>query len=363
MNARLPIQAVETEYYRLPLEPMGDAGHGAITSEELILVSVRAGGLAGQGYAYTIGRGGRAIQTLIEQDLAPLLLGQDASDVEGLWERLWRALLYVGRGGLLAFAIAALDIALWDLRGLSQGEPLYQVIGGQARAIPAYGSGVDLPKPLDALLQQVEGFLERGFPGVKVKVGRADPREDEARVAAVRRLIGDDRDLMIDANMAWTADEALERGRRLEPFRPFWLEEPTIPEDVPGHARLARELAMPIAVGESLHSVYEFQRYAQERAAGVIQIDPVTNGGITASLRALRLADAAGLATSSHYTDELSAHLLCASRNPIYLEKHAFALDAYLEEPQQVQDGRVRPTEVPGNGLHFSRPRLAPFRG
>src|SRR5581483_1270185 len=202
-----------------------------------------------------------------------------------------------------------------------------------------------------------------GLPGVKVKVGRADPREDEARVAAVRRLIGDDRDLMIDANMAWTADEALERGRRLEPFRPFWLEEPTIPEDVPGHARLARELAMPIAVGESLHSVYEFQRYVQERAAGVIQIDPVTNGGITASLRALRLADAAGLATSSHYTDELSAHLLCASRNPIYLEKHAFALDAYLEEPQQVQDGRVRPTEVPGNGLHFSRPRLAPFRG
>lgn len=358
----MKIERIETVCYRLPLEPMGDAGHGAIDAEELVTLVLGADGLEGHGYSYTIGRGGRAIQALIEHDLAPLLVGRDATDVAGAWKLMWQRLLFVGRGGLAAFAIAAVDIALWDLAGLREEKPLYAVLGAEPRSIPAYGSGVDLPKPTPELLRQVEGFMARGFPGVKVKLGRADPREDEQRVAAVRKLIGDDRHLMVDANMSWTADEALERGRRLERFDLYWFEEPTIPEDVAGHARLARELEVPIAVGESLHSAYEFRRYVDERAVDVVQIDPVTNGGISPSLEALRMADAAGLATSSHYTDELSAHLLCTSAKPIYLEKHAFALDPYLEAPQQVVDGHVRPTESPGTGLRFSTAALAPYR-
>src|SRR3712207_2893209 len=152
------IDRITTSYYRLPLEPMGDAGHGLLDTEELILVEVAADGLVGHGYAYTIGRGGRAVRALIEHDLAPLLVGQDATDVEALWDRMWRGVLYVGRGGLAAFAIAALDIALWDLRGLRENTPLWSLVGGKARAIPAYGSGVDLPKPLGGLLRQIEGL-------------------------------------------------------------------------------------------------------------------------------------------------------------------------------------------------------------
>jgi len=358
----MSIESLETAYYRLPLEPMGDAGHGAINSEELITVCLCADGLEGYGYAYTIGRGGAAIRALLDHDIAPLLIGQDAADIEGLWRMLWQRLLYVGRGGLAAFAIGAVDIALWDLRGLREQKPLYALLGGESRAIQAYGSGVDLPKPLPDLLKQVESFMDRGLPGVKVKLGRPDPREDEERVAAVRKLIGPDIDLMVDANMTWTADEALERGRRLEPFDLYWYEEPTIPEDVAGHARLARAMRTPIAVGESLHSPHEFRRYVDEQAAAVIQIDPVTNGGITTSMMALRMADAAGLKTSSHYTDELSAHLLAASTGAIYLEKHAFALDPYLREPQQVVDGHVRPTEAPGTGMRFDLAALMPHR-
>ncbi|MHB8990717.1 MAG: uroporphyrinogen decarboxylase, partial [Chloroflexota bacterium] len=112
------IDRIETAYYRLPLEPFGDAGHGAIDVEELITLKLYADGLVGNGYAYTIGRGGRAIQALIDRDLAPQLLGQPAEAVESLWEMMGRRLLYVGRGGLASFAIAAVDIALWDLRGL-----------------------------------------------------------------------------------------------------------------------------------------------------------------------------------------------------------------------------------------------------
>ena len=355
----MPIDRVGASYYRVPIEPSGDAGHGLLDHEELILVEVAADGLVGHGYAYTIGRGGRAVLALVEHDLAPLVVGQDAGDVERLWERMWRGLLYVGRGGLLAFAIAAIDIALWDLRGLRLGQPLWKVVGGSFRSIPAYGSGVDLPKPLDGLLRQVDGFLERGFPGVKVKVGRPDPADDEARVAAVRALIGDETDLMIDANMGWSPEQALERGRRLASYRPRWLEEPSPPEAVEGHARLTRALPMPIAVGESLHSVEEFRRYVEAGAVGVVQIDPVTNGGITPVLEVLKLADAAGLQTSSHYTDELSTHLLCASASPIYVEKHAFALDPYLEQPQVVTSGTVQPTDRPGTGLRFDPRALA----
>jgi L-alanine-DL-glutamate epimerase-like enolase superfamily enzyme len=356
------IDAIESAYYRLPLEAMGDAGHGAIDSEEIVTVKLRAGGLEGHGYAYTIGRGGRAVQALIEHDLAPLLLGRDPTGIAALWDLMWQRLLYVGRGGLASFSIAALDIALWDLRGLREKKPLYALLGAAAREIPAYGSGVDLPKPMDALLKQTEEFLARGLPGVKVKVGKPEAGEDEARVAAVRKLIGERIDLMVDANMAWSADEALERGRRLEPFGLYWYEEPTIPEDVAGHARLVRELAVPIAVGESLHSPHEFRRYIEERAVEVVQIDPVTNGGISASLRALEMANAASLKASSHYCDELAAHLLCAAKEPVYLEKHAFALDRYLEAPQVVSKGRVRPSEVPGTGMRFSAKALAPYR-
>ena len=357
----LRIEGIDTGYYRLPLEAMGDAGHGAIDSEEIITVKLRAGGLEGHGYAYTIGRGGRAAHALIQHDLEPLLVGRDATDIAALWDLMWKRLLYVGRGGLASFAIAALDIALWDLRGLAAGKPLYRLLNAPAREIPAYGSGVDLPKPMDDLLKQTEGFLARGLPGVKVKIGKPDPREDEERVAAVRRLIGDDIDLMVDANMAWSAQEALERGRRLERFALHWYEEPTIPEDVAGHARLARELDVPIALGESLHSPHEFRRYIDERAVGVVQIDPVTNGGISAALRALEMANSVGLNASSHYCDELAAHLLCASTRSVYLEKHAFALDPYLQSPQQVKDGRVRPTEMPGTGMRFDERALAPF--
>ena len=356
------IEAIESAYHRLPLEAMGDAGHGAIDSEEIVTIKLRAGGLEGHGYAYTIGRGGRAVQALIEHDLAPLLLGRDASGIAALWDLMWQRLLYVGRGGLASFAIAAVDIALWDLRGLVERKPLYRLLNTSSKEIPAYGSGVDLPKPMDALLRQTEGFLARGLPGVKVKIGKSDPKEDEARITAVRRLIGERVDLMLDANMAWSAAEALERGRRLEQFNPYWLEEPTIPEDLAGHARLARELAVPIAVGESLHSPHEFRRYVEERAVEVVQIDPVTNGGISAALRALELANAAGLKASSHYCDELAAHLLCAAKEPVYLEKHAFALDRYLEAPQAVENGRVRPSEAPGTGMRFSEKALAPYR-
>ena len=133
----MKIERIETTYYRLPLEPMGDAGHGYIDSEELITLRLHAGGLTGHGYAYTIGRGGRALKALVDRDLAHLLVGRDVSDIENLWYVMWQRLLYVGRGGLASFAIAAVDIALGALRGLREQKPLYALLGAEARDSPA----------------------------------------------------------------------------------------------------------------------------------------------------------------------------------------------------------------------------------
>jgi L-alanine-DL-glutamate epimerase-like enolase superfamily enzyme len=179
----------------------------------------------------------------------------------------------------------------------------------------------------------------------------------------VRRLIGDGVELMVDANMGFSVDQAIERGRRLESFRLGWLEEPTIPEDIAGHVRIADALQTPVALGESLHSPWEFERYLEARAVEVVQLDPITLGGLTPWWRVAEAAAALDLPLSSHYADELSAHMLAASHRPLYLEKHAFALDPYLEQPQQVRDGAVRPTEEPGHGMRFSTAALAPYRG
>ena len=221
---------------------MGDAGHGAIDSEEIITVKLRAGGLEGHGYAYTIGRGGRAVHALIEHDLAPLLAGRDADGHRGpVGPDVAAAALRRTRRARRRSPSPRWTSRCGTCAACASASRSTRCSARRRATIPAYGSGVDLPKPMDELLKQTEGFLARGLPGVKVKIGRRDPREDESRVAAVRKLIGDGVDLMVDANMAWTAEEALERGQRLEPFGFYWYEEPTIPEDVAGHARLARD--------------------------------------------------------------------------------------------------------------------------
>ena len=358
------LEWIEAGFYRIPLpEVLTDSTHGAMRAFEIVTARVRdADGAEGVGYTFTVGRNGGAVHDTLAHEIAELAVGEDADLIEALWRRVWWALHYGGRGGPTVLALSAFDTALWDLKAKRAGTALWRLLGGHDPRVPCYAGGIDLDLPLDALLRQTDANLARGFRAIKMKVGRPDLREDVERLAAIRAHLGHAFPLMVDANMAWTADEALERGRRLEQYGLYWYEEPTIPEDVAGHARLEREMETPIAVGESLHSPHEYRRYVEEEALAVLQIDPITNGGITASLVALKMADEAGLKTSSHYTDELSAHVLCASDNPVYLEKHAFALDEYLQEPQIVTNGRVRPTETPGTGLRFDEEKLSPYR-
>ena len=351
----MPIREIQADHYVIPLPvALSDSTHGTIRGFELVTVRVRdAEGAEGVGYTYTVGAGGAAIHALLARDLTPLLVGQDAERIEALWQTMWWALHYGGRGGAAALAISAVDIALWDLRARRQQLALWRVLGGFDPRVPCYAGGIDLDFTLDALMKQTEENLARGFRAIKMKVGRPSLREDVERVRAMREHLGPDFPLMVDANMRWSVDDAIRAARALAPFAPVWLEEPTIPDDVAGHVRIVREGGLPIAAGENLHTLYEFRQLIA--AGGVTFPEPdVTNcGGVTVFLKVCHLAEAFNLPVTSHGAHDVTVHLLAAAPNRSYLEAHGFGLDRFIANPLAIDAGAAVAPDRPGHGIAF----------
>ena len=352
----MPLTALDTALYRIELPvALSDSTHGTMTHFELVTVRLRdADGAEGIGYTYTTGAGGTAVHALIEQGLRPVLLGADADKIEALWTRMWWTLHYGGRGGSVSLAVSACDIALHDLKAHRLGLPLWRMLGGFDPAVPCYAGGIDLDFTLDALLQQTEGNLAKGFRAIKMKVGRARLSEDRDRVRAMRRHLGDDFPLMVDANMRWTVDQSIAAARAFRDSNLTWLEEPTIPDDVAGHARIVREGGVPIATGENLHTLHEFTQMIV--AGGVTFPEPdVTNcGGITVFMKVAHLAEAFNLPLTSHGAHDLTVHLLAAVPNRSYLEVHGFGLDRYIEQPISIIEGNALAPDRPGHGVAFN---------
>ena len=360
----MPLATLETALYRIPLPvPLSDSTHGTMTHFELVTVRLRdTDGAEGTGYTYTTGQGGAAVHALIETALRPVLLDADPDRIESLWQQMWWRLHYGGRGGQTSLAVSAVDIALWDLKARRRAMPLWRLLGGFDPEVPCYAGGIDLDFTLDALLAQTDANLARGFRAIKMKVGRDRLSEDVARVRAMRAHLGPDFPLMADANMRWTADAAIRAARALADTHLVWLEEPTIPEDIAGHARILRDGGLPIAAGENLHSLHEFT--ALIAAGGVSFPEPdVTNcGGVTVFLKIAHLAEAHALPLTSHGAHDLTVHLLAACPNRSYLEVHGFGLDRYIAEPITIAGGTARAPERPGHGVAFDWDALARVR-
>jgi L-alanine-DL-glutamate epimerase-like enolase superfamily enzyme len=352
----MKIASLDTALYRIELPvPLSDSTHGTMTHFELVTVRLRdEEGAEGVGYTYTTGAGGAAVHALIDQGLRPVLLGADADRIEALWNKMWWRLHYGGRGGSVSLAVSAADIALHDLLARRLNLPLWRLLGGFDAAVPCYAGGIDLEFTLDALLQQTDGNLEKGFRAIKMKVGRARLSEDADRVQAMRTHLGADFPLMADANMRWTVDESIRAARAFRDSNLTWLEEPTIPDDVAGHARIVREGGVPIATGENLHTLHEFTQMIS--AGGVTFPEPdVTNcGGITVFMKVAHLAEAYNLPVTSHGAHDLTVHLLAALPNRSYLEVHGFGLDRYIERPIAIRDGFAFAPETPGHGVAFN---------
>jgi L-alanine-DL-glutamate epimerase-like enolase superfamily enzyme len=358
------IASLETGFYRVPLpETLTDSMHGEMRAFELNTVRVRdADGAEGVGYTYTVGRNGGAIDATLARELPGLVQGEDADLIEHLWQKVWWALHYGGRGGPTVMALSAFDMALWDLKARRASLPLWRLLGGHDPKVPCYAGGIDLLLPLDALLRQTDGNLEKGVRAIKMKVGRPKLAEDVARVEAMRKHLGDGFPLMVDANMRWTADQAIRAARAFQPLDPVWLEEPVVPDDMEGQARVVRDGGLPVASGENLHTLWEFKQLIACGGVTYPEPDVTTCGGVTPFMKIAHLAEAFGLPVTTHGAHDVTVHLLAACPNRSYLEAHGFGLDRYIAEPLRIEEGFAVASDRPGHGIAFDWPGLAEIR-
>ena len=312
-----------------------------------------AQGLEGVGFSYSKRAGGPA-QYAHAKEVAGLLVGEDPADIPRLYERLLWAGASVGRSGLATQALAALDIALWDLKAKRADLPLAKLIGAHRDSVRTYNtSGGFLSAPLEEVRENAARSLEAGIGGIKIKVGHPDAAVDRARVEAVRETIGEDTPLMVDANQQWDRPAALRMGRWLEQFDLVWIEEPLDAYDVEGHRQLADALDTPIATGEMLASVAEHVRLIDARACDILQPDAPRVGGITQFLKLATLADHAGLQLAPHFAMEIHLHLAAAYPREPWVE-HFDWLDPLFEERLETREGRMLVPDRPGLGITLS---------
>ncbi len=362
---RSRICRIETRRYRIPLPVvLSDSTHGEMRDFGLVMAEVHSDdGDRGLGYTYSVGDiGTGAIASMIADDLARVLIDADPLATEGNWHKMWWRVHFVGRGGIASFAIAALDIALWDLKGRRAGLPLWQLMGGVDHRVRAYAGGIDLDFTIDALLEQAQGFKQAGFRAIKMKVGRERIAEDVERAMAMRECLGPDFPLMADANMRWSVDQAIRAARRLAPADLHWLEEPVIPDDIDGHGRVAREGGIAIASGENLHSLHEFEYLIRSGGVDFPEPDAATLGGITPWMKVAHLAQSNSLPVTSHGVHDIHVHLLAAVSNASFLEVHGFGLERFICEPLTIRDGFALAPSRPGHGIRFDLDALEAHR-
>jgi L-talarate/galactarate dehydratase len=312
-----------------------------------------AEGHQGVGYSYSKRAGGHG-QYAHAKELAEEVIGEDPSDIQRIWTKLIWAGASVGRSGLATQAIAAIDVALWDLKAKRAGLPLAKLLGAYRDSVACYNtSGGFLSSSIEEIIENVHASVEQGIGGVKIKVGQPDPRIDLQRVETVRSALRDDVALMVDANQQWDRVTALRIGRQLEGFDLTWIEEPLDAYDAEGHAMLADKLDTPIATGEMLTSTAEHRALIERRSVDFIQPDAARVGGITQFLRIMTLGEEAGLNLAPHFAMEIHLHLSAAYALEAWVE-HFDWLQPLFNERLRIADGRMHVPARPGLGFSLS---------
>lgn len=349
------IEALTARAHRLPLHRAWDGG---VAKNDLVVVEAVADtGATGTGFAWTPGAGAGAVLALVRDECAPAVAGLPP-DPGPRWDGMRARLADAGTGGVSAMAMAAVDIALWDLRARAAGVALTGLIGRRRNAVPAYASGVNLDYPREELLDQVRRWKAAGHRAYKIKVGSADPDRDADRVAAVRAAIGPQAVLMVDANQRWDLPAAVRALAGLERHGPAFVEEPLPADDLDAHARLRTRTALPFAMGENLRTEREFARALAAGVCDVAQPNAVRVGGITPFLRIARAAADASVPVAPHLLPELSAQLaLCVPRAAMVEDIDRAWLEdlGALERPSgvTVEGGTATADTGPGHGLAF----------
>jgi len=316
-------------------------------------------GMIGENLVFTLNnRRTRVLQQLIDE-LADLIVGQDAGHITGFWQRAWGNLNFFGQKGLAVMGISAIDGALWDAAAKAAGLPLYRMLGGAQDRVPVYHSGgLWLHQSIEQLVEEAERMVAEGFIAIKMRLGLPDPLRDVARVQAVRAAIGLQVHLMADANQCLNEAQAIRLGRLLEPYQLAWLEEPLPAWDLEGLARVAQALDTPIASGETEYARYGFRHMITLRSADVLMPDLQRVGGVSEFIRVGHMAAAYDIGISSHLFPEMSIQVLGALENARFLEYMPWFSDLY-QERLVFQDGLAQVPERPGWGFSFDLDRLA----
>ncbi len=354
------IASVNLSSIVLPLKnPISDAKvltgrQKAMTEVVFLFAEVRTeDGHEGIGFSYSKRAGGPA-QFAHANEIAPVLIGEDPSDIAKIWTKLVWAGASVGRIGVATQAIAAIDIALWDLKAKRAGLPMAKLLGAHRDSVQTYNtSGGFLHTPIDEVIENADRSLEQGIGAIKLKVGQPDWKLDIARVTAVREHLGDNVPLMVDANQQWDRPTAQRMGRIFEDFNLVWIEEPLDAYDAEGHAQLARSLDTSIATGEMLASVGEHIRLLEAGSVDIIQPDAPRIGGFTQFLKLAALAEHNNLQLAPHFAMEIHLHLAAAYPLEAWVE-HFDWLDPLFNEHLEIRDGRMHLSDRPGLGFTLS---------
>ncbi|WP_413544209.1 mandelate racemase/muconate lactonizing enzyme family protein [Citricoccus nitrophenolicus] len=355
----MKIENIDTWILRVPFlretADFDDAHH------ELIGVTVHSEGLTGMGYSFiTDHAGGTSVKALLDDLLVPHVLRRDASQPERIWNAMEDLTHRMGTG-INRFAMASIDIALWDLKAKSNGHSLAAEIGQVTDDVPVYGSGKAGGRlSVDELVQLSQEYVDSGFHAVKIRVGR-DPDEDPARIAAVRSALGDHVKIMIDANERLSYSSALSLGRQLAEHDIFWFEEPVVYTDRRSHVELARHLPMPIVGGEHHCSSAAFLDYVTERAFTMVQPNVCMVGGVTEMVRIMRLAESHGVGFAPHLMTDLNVHLAAATNSTVYVEYFPF-LEPYTSNRLEIANGRATVPTAAGHGILFTDETFAKYR-
>lgn len=326
-------------------------------------------GLVGYGYTGTHAdiTTDRVITTIIQEVFGPMLIGEDASEVRYLHRKMSRSStnIWVGRGGLMQMALSAIDIALWDLKAKMVEQPLWKVFGGSKNTrILAYNTDCGwLVRDTAELVDDCKKMIfEEGFNAIKMKIGKPDPREDLKRIEAVRKAIGDDVNLMVDANAKWDISTAKQYGSRLADFDITWFEEPMWHDDVASHRTLAEHIHTPIALGELLYQFDSFKEFVLAGAVDYLQPDATRCGGLTAVWEIADLGQAFNLPVTPHHGDMMQAqlHLVMAHPSCSLLEFIPWTLDCFVD-PVEVNEGYYSLPTAPGAGTTLRQEALERF--
>ncbi len=354
------ITSVKVSLVILPLQkPASDAkvltGKQKPLSEVAFLFAeiMSEEGHEGVGYSYALRAGAPALYAHA-RELAPELIGENPNDIQRIWSKLAWLGQSVGRSGVTAQAVAAFDVALWDLKAKRARLPLAQLLGAHRDSVPCYNtSGGYLSTPIDELITNAQASLAAGIGGIKIKVGQPDRRLDLSRVAAVRSALGEDVPLMVDANQQWNRTTAIRMGLALEEQGLTWIEEPLDAYDADGHAELARQLATPIATGEMLTSTSDHYELIRRAAVDFIQPDAPRVGGITPFLRIMALGEQAKMAMAPHFAMEIHIHLSAAYELDAWVE-HFDWLEPLFDERLEIRGGHMHVPSRPGLGFSIS---------